>query len=206
MLNLYTYYEQPDTLPLYGTVNKALQYVSKTGDWGEKIFEKDLEPITQIIKKQPKKAYQYARQVIRKRWPEAEPYIVKDPEYACYYARDLFKGRWEDAEHTIAQDPRCAAIYAKYVLAKDSNYKYENGRFPEAEPYIITDAYYSYYYAREILKGRWPEAEPTIMKEPNIASYYAFEVMKQRWPEAEKYIKQDWSSWNDYKAVYNIER
>ena len=50
------------------------------------------------------------------------------------------------------------------------------------------DSYRLYLYARDIIKGRWPEAEPVIMTDPNLAYWYAKNIIEGRWPEAEKYI------------------
>jgi hypothetical protein len=49
-----------------------------------------------------------------------------------------------------------------------------NGRWPEAEPYIMKDSQYVYQYARDIIKGRWIEAEDIILK-----SDYAKVYMKE---------------------------
>lgn len=37
-------------------------------------------------------------------------------------------------------------------------------RFLEAEHIIMTSSFYSFLYARDIIKGRWPEAEPYIKR------------------------------------------
>jgi len=59
----------------------------------------------------PKNAYRYALEVIRGRFPEAEPVIAQYGYWALWYARDVIKGRWVEAEPVIAQDPKCAADY-----------------------------------------------------------------------------------------------
>ena len=55
---------------------------------------------------------------------------------------------------------------------------------------------YAYGYALNVIQGRWPEAEPYIMKDPEMAYYYALNVIKDRWPEAEPYILKS-PYWND---------
>ena len=65
------------------------------------------------------------------------------------------------------------------------------GRWPEAEPYIMKDPHWAHYYARDVIKGRWAEAEPYIMKDPEWAYHYACDVIKGRWPEAGPYISED---------------
>ena len=72
------------------------------------------------------------------------------------------------------------------------------GRWPEAEPIIITQPITAVGYARDVIRGRWPEAEPYIMKNPRVALRYAMEVIEGRWKEAEPYIKQSQSSWTSY--------
>ena len=64
-------------------------------------------------------------------------------------------------------------------------------RFPEAEPYIMTDLAPAFFYARNVIKGRWPEAEATIAKDPRSVYWYAINVIQGRWPEAEATIAKD---------------
>ena len=56
-----------------------------------------------IIAKDPRWAYNYARDVIKGRWPEGEPAIAKDPRWAYFYAADVIKGRWPEAEEAMAK-------------------------------------------------------------------------------------------------------
>jgi len=46
-----------------------------------------------IIMKNPSWACSHAIHVIRRRWPEAEPYIIKNSFNAYLYAKDVIKGR-----------------------------------------------------------------------------------------------------------------
>ena len=55
----------------------------------------------------------YAREVIKDRWPAAEPIIIKDPWSACTYAKDVIKDRWPEAEPYIVKDPMWASEYQK---------------------------------------------------------------------------------------------
>jgi hypothetical protein len=54
--------------------------------------------------------------VMKQRWPEAEPTIRTDPERAYWYARDVMKQRWPEAEPTIRTDPERAYWYAMDVM------------------------------------------------------------------------------------------
>lgn len=75
----------------------------------------------------PGEAYQRARDVIKGRWPEAEPIIMKDAQCASRYALEIIKGPWSEAEPFIMQNGEYAYDYAVYVLKQ---------RWIEAEPYI----------------------------------------------------------------------
>ena len=131
------------------------------------------------VMKSPRRAIEYALDVINGRWPEAEPYIMKDPYCAYEYALLVIKDRWPEAEENILKDPASAALYAVNII---------EDRWPEAEPIIMNKPNAALSYAHKAIKGRWPEAEEVILKEPSAAVLYAADVIKGRWPEAEPYI------------------
>jgi hypothetical protein len=84
--------------------------------------------------KSPKAAYFYALNILKRRWPEAEPYIMKDPEAAVPYANILITQRkWPEAEPYIIKNPEWASLYAIYVL---------NHRWKEAEPIMKQNPIY----------------------------------------------------------------
>lgn len=112
--------------------------------------------------------------------------------------------------------------YAKNVI---------QGRWPEAEPYLLRSRYIPTYYAIDVIKGRWPEAEPVIkdnarlsslyarhalkdrfelgepaiLKNPDEIVDYAIHVLGHRWPEAEPILKADNEvPWHEYKAFFNL--
>ena len=58
-------------------------------------------------------------------------------------------------EHLIKKSPLHARLYALRVI---------NGRWSEAEPYIMQNAADALWYSMDVIKGRWPEAEPIIKK------------------------------------------
>ena len=115
--------------------------------------------------------YWHAFEVIKDRWPEAEPTIMQDPGFAYCYAENVIGGRWPEAEPIIMKDPEWAYYYAKYTI---------KGRWPEAEPFIMKDPKHAYHYAQDVIKGRWPEAEPTIMEDPERAENYIENVIKPK--------------------------
>lgn len=51
---------------------------------------------------------------------------------------------------------------------------------------------------------RWPAAEPIIMKNPLYAYYYARDVIGDRWPEAEPVIMKDYRASEEYKSRFGM--
>jgi hypothetical protein len=149
MLNLYDYYEDPDTLPLYDTVFRSLHYIDAVHNWDVSVFKRDLEPILGVIIKKPKliiatdpgHAVKYATQVIRGRFPEAEPYILKGntPFLVYDYAKYVINGPWPEGEHIILQDLYTTMMYIIQVLKR---------RWPEAETHLKGTGYWSEYTNR----------------------------------------------------------
>jgi hypothetical protein len=123
----------------------------------------------------------YAKQVIGGRWDDGEWALLDfgDPWSCAEYAADIIKGPWPEAEQLIATNAQASKVYSSNVLhgrflagepiiarTPDEAYGYAcfilKGRWPEAEPYIIKDARAAVLYAISVIKGPWPEAEPTI--------------------------------------------
>lgn len=69
----------------------------------------------------------YARNVLKRRWPEGEKTVLKNGEHAAKYAEEVIKGRWPEAEKVIMKHPEGASEYAINVLKR---------RWPEAEAAI----------------------------------------------------------------------
>jgi len=222
MLNLYSYYQQPEQLPGHAKINKAIKLINYSSNWGGSITQEELEPIKHIIEKNAELASTYARKFTYKRWPEAEPYIMKDAIYAYSYAinilsqdKDWIKekghanGRWPDAEPFILASKNIFVIrtYAKNII---------KGRWSEAEPIIMTNLNDVIKYAKDTLaedpnyqykNGRWPEAEPELLKVPDLAVDYVIDVTNERWPDLENIIKNssDTWLWRRYKSRLKID-
>ena len=171
------------------------------------------------VMKSPRRAIEYAMDVINGRWPEAEPYIMKDPYCAYEYALLVIKDRWPEAEENILKDPASAALYAGNVIedrwpeaepiiinntnaALSYAHKAIKGRWPEAEEVILKEPVAAELYAADVIKGRWPEAEPIIIEDPHAATYYAINIFKGRWPEAEPLIVQ--SPWDSMHYALHV--
>ena len=114
---------------LYTLIQKCI----KTGQRNEEV-ERQL-----LLRKDIKWTYEYVKDVINGRWPEAEPVIMKNTIYAYMYARDVIKGRWPEAELYIMTNPKWAFWYAKDVI---------KGRWTAAELYLIQDNYYWNEYSK----------------------------------------------------------
>lgn len=194
MLNVYDYYTEPSSLPLYEELSESFKWMKMLidGVYDEEYIRAKLQPLIHIFAKSPEQSYLYAEWVLRDRFPDGEKAISGSPHYALEYALDILKnnpdwqyksGRWPEAEPTIKTSSNKAYIYARQVLSKDPEWckipGHENGRWPEAEPYILRDAEASCLYAKYVLRHRWKEAEPVI--------------------------REDDMEWEDYKSNFNIQ-
>ena len=89
--------------------------------------------------------YEYAKEVIKGRWPEVENYLLNDRwgglSEALYYARDVVKQRWPELEKRIME---------------------------------LKNGWAAGQYAVNIMKARWPEMERYILSNKDIAvpSFY----------------------------------
>jgi len=77
-------------------------------------------------------------------------------------------------------------------------------RWPVLEPLIVQHPQCSVLYAHRTLDREWPEAEPYIMESSEWACTYAICVRKRRWPEIEWIIWRDQTDWFRYSKHFNI--
>ncbi len=150
MINLYNLHKNPKKLAFYKQYETPIEQICD-----ETLIRKgnNYQPILHIIKKDPKYAYMYARDVLESHFIDAEPYIMKNPFYAYAYALHILNGRWLEAEKYIMNKPEAAYYYARDMI---------KGRWIAAEPYIMKNPGHAYLYAKDILKSRWIAAEPYI--------------------------------------------
>ena len=85
-------------------------------------------------------------------------------EYLYKEARKLGKRLNPEYEEIIKINPKYTCWYAEDII---------EGRWKEAEKYIMKDLYWAYQYAVHIIKGRWSEIESIIIKSPELAYKYA---------------------------------
>jgi len=64
-------------------------------------------------------------------------------------------------------------------------------RILKLEPIIIKNVFYSYLYAKDVIKGKWELGEPTISKDARYSFLYALDVIKGRWEKGEPVISKD---------------
>lgn len=57
---------------------------------------------------------------------------------------------------------------------------------PNEEPFLLENAKYAYFYAKDKLRRRWPAAETIILESLEHSVLYAKNVIKGRWPEFEE--------------------
>jgi hypothetical protein len=105
MINFYVIYS-------HGGLDKE-EYAPLIEQLVKGFFTLDLKPIEHIIKKDPVYAYNYARDVIKGRWLEAEPYIITDTYSAYWYACYVMKERWLEAEPLIKKSEVTWQRYGK---------------------------------------------------------------------------------------------
>ena len=124
MMNLYKIHKNPKKLDWYKKYNRLLEAIVEY-----QVFD-DMGSILHIIKREPGYIHWYAKEVIKGRWIEMEPYIMREPYYIYNYARNVMHGRWVEAEQYIMKSPPWACQYAVYII---------EDRWEEAEQYIIKD-------------------------------------------------------------------
>jgi len=76
--------------------------------------------------------------------------------------------------------------YQAYYKAKNLGL-----RIPKLEPTISQNVYWSYHYAKDVIKDRFILAEPTISKDVHYGYLYAINIIKGKWELAEPTISKD---------------
>lgn len=117
--------------------------------------KENVDQYVKYFKKNPAMAYYYAIGVVRGPWSEGEKAILSDIWFAVAYAKNVLKRRWPEAEPKIAR----AAARDEYYRAVEYAEHVIKGRWPEAEKIGIFNSSFVLAYSEKILKSRWPEAE-----------------------------------------------
>jgi len=85
----------------------------------------------------------YAKNILKHRWPEAEPAIVRHSTFAYRYAKNILKDRWPEAEPAIMKNPNLLYHYIEMFVKK---------RWPEMEPSLQKDPTIWRMYIEELLE------------------------------------------------------
>lgn len=111
------------------------------------------------IAKNAQYSYDYACDILQKRFPAGESAILQDPGLAYWYAVKVLEKPWPEAEPIIATKTSYACHYALEVLKH---------KFPAAEHAIAQDPWFANQYAREFFNGYWPEYEDGVFGIPHV--------------------------------------
>jgi hypothetical protein len=120
------------------------------------VGKEQLDQYMKYIKKSPRLAFAYAKGIMRGPWHEGEKIILNDLWYTTAYAKQVLKKRWPEAEPKVA---RAAASSDGYYRAIDYAKNVIKGRWLEAEKFGVHNPSFALAYSEEILNARWPEAE-----------------------------------------------
>lgn len=163
--------------------------------------EKRQDSILEAVKQHPEAATNRAVQILRKRWPEAEPYICQSPASAIkYYCGliDEFKQndtpiRWLEAEKYLITSPENLVTYLMYYATGHySSGILKNRRIRELEPYLFADPKSIFKYWKIIPWATWKKAEPTLVKHfPSLVKYLKTLPIKQHGDNFDKKSCED---------------
>lgn len=150
----------------------------------------------------------YVAHTCKCRVPEFEPMILTSAFHIHMYASRILKSPWPEGERALIEMYKDKfkhnhQISAVNHLSQMVEYAddVKNGRWEEAEKYILNSPAKAAEYAIRVIKSRWPIAEPIIMRDPSAAAEYAAEVLKDRWLEAEPIILKTASSAYEYAKL-----
>lgn len=138
---------------------------------------KRLPELESILFNDLKIAYDYAKNIVKTKWPEYEDYLLKHYDtdtdhYALWYTHNVLKDRWPEVEPYVLKNEATAEAYATGIYASSQREKKQDPRWYEAEPLIIQNPHRALRYARDVIKGRWPEAEEIILSYPKSKEDY----------------------------------
>ena len=180
------------------------KYAVQKARKGAKLNRWELEDLA----KSPLWSLEYARKVLKGRFPEGEAAIGSEPGLAFAYAKEIVKGAFPEGEQAILdQKDRWGnrPFLKRYIIdvAGVRNEKFETSLLKEVRK--GNEANLSIEYARKCIGGRWEEIEPYILKEDlGWASQYHSTLYKERWPALEDRIlfKKKKNRWEDRKDAW----
>jgi hypothetical protein len=162
-------------------VKLAFYYRVQEEEIIEKTYPKKWqEKIESILIKNPKLAVEYAWQVKKSRWPEAEDVLLRsaDPFILYNYALLILKDRWVEAEPIISNNQEASYHYARSVL---------KGRFPAAEHNFLDFDYEKQSFARDYVY------ELHCSKDEEIINHIRNAVeAKEAYEKAKEVVTEKW--------------
>jgi hypothetical protein len=142
--------------------------------------------------------FEYAADVIRGEWPEAEGILLKHPGYAFEYAQVAIRRRWPEAESLADYDGEEVSYHMLGSLISYGERFRRGERWPEAERVLIHNPAYALRFARLVLRQRWPEVENVDfgdnVNSKLVAEIYDYSYNFLRnigWPNGEKVLRRD---------------
>jgi len=144
------------------------------------------------IHEKARRAFMYAKDVIKGRWPEGEATILRDPSTSLRYAREIIQGRWPEAESIIATDRGASVAYARDVI---------KGRWPELEAAIEANPRYAERYADSMTAKRVAEDTESDLAKKEI---YAQKYLKNFPDRKLSWAMKGWIPFGDTTDVWGI--
>ena len=146
---------------------------------------------------------EYAVDVLKRRWPEVEPFILKSLRaIGVYFDSPLFTNRWLEAEEVLRDPP--GYFYNSKALSKYAAILAKKGKKLDMELHLelvqSEDSSALYQYAKKTLKGeRDRMIEQALLnnlktrggwaaRQVTYAFRYALNIVKGEWPEFEKVL------------------
>jgi hypothetical protein len=172
---------------LHAPSGQLMDLTDRSYDWANDSGLRKM--LSNIIKPTNPQASWFLTRVSGKRIPEAEIQIAQDVNLSVDYAIDVVKGRWPAAEPALLDSVRKGNYYGQGSPIKYAA-KAIGGRWPELEKALEStgNAHMMLEYVLTVVKERVPSMEPSIINTPDQAVRYAASCIKGRWPEAEDKI------------------
>jgi hypothetical protein len=182
---------------------KYIKYLSYKKIYKLAMKQYDVDPNVAMLN--PDLSLQYAKHIIKGRWPPGEPIIMTDPKTMSLYAELVIKGPWPEAVNLMMTDTCSIYHYYDYIgfdkMPEDAfdlictspeyslMYMKKVGGNDRMIKLMLTSPQYACKYAVELLIDKWPEAESIIMQDIEYLAYYVRELYRGiRVPEFEKIL------------------
>jgi len=154
-------------------------------------------------------SFWYANEILKGPFPLGEPAIYNNSDFKDHYEKEILKGKpWTGLDQKVDEaidlknlvsDPTKLKTYDTHISPEEA---YDRLRAGDKDSVLVKavakDPYYSFIYAKNILKGPFLLGEPVIAKDLICAFVYAKWVLKGPFPLGEPVIYRD----SEYKSEY----